>query len=244
MVKKKKEKIEEVVQFEKIENRKVNSVPEGFYYLLGIILSLVLIFATKELLSTINYLFVVIFAIVSVIQIVSFIMDKQYEKKNYSSMVISIMCLWIALFIYKYGGFFVSRYETGIDGASKKNQVVLTAGPQLAEDKIAEYQGGNMWYGLYNTAKTSSAINKKAVSTHMIYGSQYDQIINFIGDKAQIGHTDIQTEQQKKTGYEGDKDIMNNIYDLEGNNPEWTAEAYSNDRRVKRGGNFGYVEDL
>ena len=105
MVKKKKEKIEEVVQFEKIENRKVNSVPEGFYYLLGIILSLVLIFATKELLSTINYLFVVIFAIVSVIQIVSFIMDKQYEKKNYSSMVISIMCLWIALFIYKYGGF-------------------------------------------------------------------------------------------------------------------------------------------
>lgn len=53
---------EEVVKLEVINNDKNTKrfeISEGFYYLLGIVLSLVLIFATNELLSTINYLFVV-----------------------------------------------------------------------------------------------------------------------------------------------------------------------------------------
>ena len=73
--------------------------------MLGIVLSLVLIFATNELLSTINYLFVVIFAIISIVQIINFIMDKEYLTRNYSSMIISVMCAWMAMFIYKYGDF-------------------------------------------------------------------------------------------------------------------------------------------
>ena len=47
----------------KLENNKKKNynVSEGFYYILGLVLALVLIFATDELLSTVNYLFVVIF---------------------------------------------------------------------------------------------------------------------------------------------------------------------------------------
>ena len=99
---------EEVVKLEVINNDKNTKkfeISEGFYYLLGIVLSLVLIFATNEFLSTIYYLFVVIFPIIFIVQIINFIMDKEYLTRNYSSMIISVMCAWMAMFIYKYGDF-------------------------------------------------------------------------------------------------------------------------------------------
>ena len=105
MVKKKKVNEEEFVKLERIEKNKKYNIGDSFYYLIGLVLSLVLIFATKELLSTINYLFVVVFAIIAIIQIIDFIMDKEYLSRNYSGLVISIMCSWTAMFIYKYGNF-------------------------------------------------------------------------------------------------------------------------------------------
>lgn len=36
---------------------------------------------------------------------------------------------------------------------------------------------------------------------------------------------------------------MNNIYDLEGNNREWTAQAYKSSDRTLRGGYFNYVNN-
>lgn len=91
----------------KLENckKKNYNVSEGFYYILGLVLALVLIFATDELLSTVNYLFVVIFSIIAVIRVINFIMDKEYLKKDYSGIVMGIMCLWLALFTFKYGQF-------------------------------------------------------------------------------------------------------------------------------------------
>lgn len=107
MKKKKKDNVEdEVVLLERIEKPKRNRyVSEMFYYLIGIVLGIVLIFATSEFLNTINYLFVVIFAIISVVQIISFIMDKGYLNRDYSSLVIGVMCSWTAIFVYKYGDF-------------------------------------------------------------------------------------------------------------------------------------------
>ena len=105
MGRKKKSETDEAVKVEKLEKEKRVNVSDSFYYLIGLVLSLILIFATKELLSTINYLFVVVFAIIAIIQIIDFIMDKEYLSRNYSGLVISIMCSWIAMFIYKYGNF-------------------------------------------------------------------------------------------------------------------------------------------
>ena len=74
--KKKEDNKDEVVVLEKIEKTKSSSgVSEVFYYLLGLVIGIVLIFATEELLSTINFLFVVIFAIIAVVQLIGFIMD-------------------------------------------------------------------------------------------------------------------------------------------------------------------------
>lgn len=103
--KKKESQTEEIVKLEKIENKKVNNISEGFYYLLGLVISLVLIFATEELLSTINYLFVVIFAIIAIIQIIVFVVKKDYMSKNYASIIAGIVSLWLAMFILKYGDF-------------------------------------------------------------------------------------------------------------------------------------------
>ena len=104
--KKKEDNKDEVVVLEKIEKTKSSSgVSEVFYYLLGLVIGIVLIFATEELLSTINYLFVVIFAIIAVVQLISFIMDKKYISRDYSNLIIGIMCIWVAMFVFKYGRF-------------------------------------------------------------------------------------------------------------------------------------------
>ena len=108
MPRKKKEKIE-VIELERIEkpepNKKAFNVSEGFYYLLGIVMSIILIFATEEFLSTINYLFVMIFSIIAVVKLINFFMEKDYEKKEYGDMITGIMSAWIAMFVFKYGGF-------------------------------------------------------------------------------------------------------------------------------------------
>ena len=94
--KKKEDNKDEVVVLEKIEKTKSSSgVSEVFYYLLGLVIGIVLIFATEELLSTINYLFVVIFAIIAVVQLIGFIMDKKYISRDYSNLIIGIMCIWV-----------------------------------------------------------------------------------------------------------------------------------------------------
>lgn len=107
MSKKTKSKVEEVSKFEKIGSKGKTgaNLSEGFYYLLGIVISLILIFSTKEFLRTINYLFVVIFAIIAVIKLIEFIMEREYEEKNYSNMVTGVIFAWIAMFIFKYGQF-------------------------------------------------------------------------------------------------------------------------------------------
>ena len=48
--------------------------------------------------------------------------------------------------VAKYGGFYIARYEAGANGASKKNQDVLTASTSSGTNYLA----GNTWYGLYN----------------------------------------------------------------------------------------------
>ena len=108
MPRKKKEKVElvEVERIEKTEsNKKTFNISEGFYYLLGIVMSIILIFATEEFLSTINYLFVIIFSIIAVVKLINFFMEKDYEKKQYGDMITGIMSIWIAMFVFKYGGF-------------------------------------------------------------------------------------------------------------------------------------------
>lgn len=131
--------------------------------------------------------------------------------------------------VAKNGGFYISRYEVGEGGSSKKGQPVLTAAATGGGIGATAYLGAGSWYGLYNTIKNSGA-NKQ-----MIWGCQYDQVIKFIGEPAQIGHNDRNLTKTHALSGQNERDCMNNIYDLEGNHYEWTAEASSTGTRADRG---------
>ena len=130
----------------------------------------------------------------------------------------------MATSVAKNGGFYISRYEVGANGNSKKNQLVLTSNSRDENN----YLGAHTWFGLYNTIRDVS--NNK----QMIWGCQYDQVIKFIGEEAQIGHT--YTNRDETLSGQNGSDKMKNIYDLGGNFYEATAEAYSADFRGSRGG--------
>ena len=142
----------------------------------------------------------------------------------------------MATSVERYGGFYISRYEIGAGGSSKKGQPVLTAATTGGVSGATEYLGANTWYGLYDTIKNSGA-NKQ-----MIWGCQYDQVIKFLKENEQypeIGHTYIAIS--RTLSGKNEQDCMNNIYDLEGNHNEWTAEARSTDLRAYRGSDFNYA---
>ena len=67
--------------------------------------------------------------------------------------------------VAKYGGFYIARYEAGANGASKKNQNVLTA----ANSSGTNYLAGNTWYGLYNILRNETEVNTNVVKSHMVW---------------------------------------------------------------------------
>ena len=57
-----------------------------------------------------------------------------------------------------------------------------------------------------------------------------------MGEEAQTGHTDRNLTVSPAISGNNPLDKMKNVYDLEGNYFEWTAEANGIDMRVRRGG--------
>ena len=130
--------------------------------------------------------------------------------------------------VAKYGGFWIARYETGTAGGSKKAQTVANG-----------YKNNNMWYGLYRISRNIDSTN--SIAKTMIWGSQYEQAIKFIGSQAQTGHSDRQLGTSPNPSAYAPLDKMSNIYDLEANLWEWTAEAVDTCNRVDRGSYYDSV---
>lgn len=128
--------------------------------------------------------------------------------------------------VAKYGGFYIGRYELGIGGTCFKGQTVLKNDTNT-----------NDWYGMY---KTIEAVNTGfSTVPQMIWGSQYDQMIKYLEEdpdnEPYNGHTDRGITGDEKESGLTPLDKMSNIYDLEGNYLEWTAEAGNTYGRYARG---------
>ena len=145
-------------------------------------------------------------------------------KDDFKEMVTSVA---------KNKGFYISRYEVGANGNSKKGQMVLT----MADTDGTNYLGANMWYGLYRTLRDLDAHKQ------MIWGCQYDQVVKFIGEEAQVGHSDRNLTATHALSGQNLMDKIKNIYDLEGNLREQTIEAETNTSRVFRGGLYSGVSN-
>lgn len=78
---------------------KLNLLLIGF---LSLVLGITLTVATEDLLISINYVLVCIFAIIGIIQIINFFINKHYKNNNYNSLIIGTILIWLALFIYIY----------------------------------------------------------------------------------------------------------------------------------------------
>ena len=140
--------------------------------------------------------------------------------------------------VAKNGGFYIGRYEVGAGGSSKKGQAVLTAASTGGGSGDTAYLGANMWYGLYNTIRDVEA------NRQMIWGCQYDQVIKFLKEgeeDPENGHSNRNLTKNHALSGQNELDCMRNIYDLECNHSEWTAEANSANSRVFRGNNYGAV---
>ena len=143
-----------------------------------------------------------------------------------------------------YGGFYVGRYEMGIEGTESNKKCISKIGvtPTSAYDSDT-----SMWYGLYSKAKTYTN-SKNSVTSGMIWGSQYDAMLNFgltnSIDSVKITANTNGNHSGKllKTGTWKGSDSINNIFDLEGNLFEWTHEAWGMVSRVVRGGDFSYSD--
>ena len=152
--------------------------------------------------------------------------------------------------VSQYGGFYVGRYEMSLNSETKNAESKYGATSATAESTSA-----NQWYGLYNKAKTYAPENasQKVVSS-MIWGSQYDAIMNWMKSNninvtsttptdLSIGTTSKNTTRVTggaNNGQTVSKDKLSNIYDLLGNSIEWTQEANDTYYRVRRGGTYDF----
>ena len=143
-----------------------------------------------------------------------------------------------------YGGFYIGRYEVG--DLKQTTPVVKRMNTDI---------GSQTWYTMYKKCKKLSGTNTN-VKTSMIWGTQYDQVMNWLiksGEKTPLdinkgsvawgNYKDVEFEYYTNTSKEtATKNLgsetriasgayegakANNIYDLAGNVWLWTLEAGS-----------------
>ena len=152
-------------------------------------------------------------------------MPNENLQKQYDDMIESVV---------RYKGFYVARYEAGIENgnivfknASGENSTITTADASNTSTRT--------WYGLYSKIKGFATAEDSVVSS-MIWGSQYDAMMNWMAKNGtNVGSSISGYNNTTKTGSK-DTDVINNIYDLYGCHWEWTLEACYSSKRAFRGG--------
>ena len=137
-----------------------------------------------------------------------------------------------------FGGFYIARYELAIN-----NNIPISK--QGILPTTSENSETYTWYGLYSMCKKYNNTNN-AVKSTMIWGSQYDAMLNFAlegKDKSKVIETTNAKHNLEYNIYTGStsSDKVLNIFDLEGNVMEWTMESDTDMRRVRRGGVFNNI---
>lgn len=160
----------------------------------------------------------------------------EYLNNQYSNIVESTA---------QYGGFYVGRYETSTWTSTNATSNDYTTGT-IAKSKVSSKPMSAVnWYKMYLVQDSNYADNpyhsSTSVSTSMIWGSQYDAMLNYIlegTDKAKVTAVTGNHSNARCVSGTYPTDIMNNIFDLSANVREWTTEAHSAQNRVVRGGPY------
>lgn len=117
-----------------------------------------------------------------------------------------------------FDGFYVGRYETSL-----KNDKVCSI---IGVDSMNNIN----WYYMYKYQSSNYSINpyyNTPVSSSMIWGSQYDAMMNWLikSGKSISTYDETMNGQDNITGSKDYNDIIGNICDLYGGRSDWTLEA-------------------
>ena len=152
---------------------------------------------------------------------------KEQLTNEYKAMVASVN---------HYGGFYVGRYEVSISGGKAQSKGSTVDVP-IYSVTPATTTSADTWYGMYRLCKT---YNTNSVKSSMIWGSQYDAMMTWMGtDASSFDTSKRNTDMERRTGIV-ETDKIRNVYDLGGNCREWTLEAFNTHSRNARSGFFGY----
>ena len=175
--------------------------------------------------------------------------DSFKYSDHYSEMVSSVN---------KYGGFYVGRYETTINGANigtENGSPVLTANMAIKSGTNPKTNSAFIyaWWGMYYKERNANVTNNgDNVQTNMIWGQQWDKMVSYFSNEGiECGSTAVQridgSNQIKNAGVAEylnanytvrSKDIVCNIYDLRKNATEVTGESIYNWMKANRGGSY------
>ena len=158
--------------------------------------------------------------------------------------------------VLKYGGFYIGRYEAGVNSTTLRTKVTTTQ-TVVCKKGVSPYNyvpwgkamndvntafapsdnnpdNVNTNGAVYLAKNFASQHNYTSVTSTLIYGCQWDAMCRYIGDSQRV--TDVKDDVEL-TGSVS-TDVSKNIYDLAGNCREWTMEADDTNYRVLRGGRY------
>lgn len=150
----------------------------------------------------------------------------KYMNEEYTNMVNSVS---------RYGGFYIARTETSLDGTTAQSQINKPAKTSQTWYKHYLYQDSNRY-------SNNPYYNSSSVVSSMIWNSQWNATMNWIlqgkdGENITNETLGNHSSSVNNTGTTPD-DIMNNILDLGGNVAEWNLSGYSTWTRGVRGGSW------
>ena len=153
-------------------------------------------------------------------------------------------------------GFYVGRYEAGTTNASRTEDSGITDTVYVKQGMyVYNWIGWNNSYDMNDEFGGAVELSKgfaeangyESVTSTLIYGIQWDAVMNFIDSAYAEGNCAEDSFVRDSTGkgwYDQDAPTITgsngnyavkNIYDLGGNVYEWTMEAKDSDTRVTRG---------
>ena len=148
--------------------------------------------------------------------------------------------------VLKYGGFYIGRYEAGVNDTTLRTKVT-TNQTVVCKKGVAPYnyvpwgksindasEISGKSGAVYLAKNFASQHNYTSVTSTLTYGCQWDAMCRYIGDSQRKTPT---KDAPELTGSVS-TDVSKNIYDLAGNCTEYTMEAYREDERNSRGGNY------
>lgn len=147
--------------------------------------------------------------------------------------------------VSKYHGFYIGRYELGLEDSTPVSKNASTNTGVTTAD--SSNSNTNMWYGLYSRCKefAEEDDDNKSIVSSMIWGSQYDAMLNWMQKQGQ-SITENNNTKLNTTSITGNNNIdcIKNIYDIYGCHSEWTLAATTDNGRIIRAGNLSEGSSL